>query len=842
MKRTAIIVFLILSYFTVSTYAQQNKVDVSYVGNSGFLINIGDKKILIDALFKGFEGDYILPQKIQDKLINAKVPFDDVDLILVTHAHGDHVDLDMVKQYMQNNPKTVFASTQQLINVLTDSTNRWIGFNPTKEKPESKVIGDIKIEAFYLPHGPDSRIINNGFLITVNGISFFHTGDVDFDQFTFEEFQSLQLQERKIDLSFIQHFYLTSDSISRQFVTKGIGGKYIIPIHYHFTTPIFDSILIKQNYPEAILFNEELQTWHMPTKNDEKSTLGEYYFNQPPPGDSAVVFAPGIISLSNRLESNIVFNPDGKECYFGVLEIKDRQVSYKIYQSIFDNNKWTEQTEAPFSLNQNISDPLLSADGQKLYFNKEGDIWMINRISDGWSAAEKLPAPINSDAYEGNITESADGVIYISSRRPEGFGGIDNWRINRLPDQSLQAENLGLLMNSLYFDYSPFIAPDGSYLIFGSYRALRDGLLYISFNEGDDNWTIPINMNRCGAKVNNATAHHSNPSLSPDGKYLFFRRHEADTVMDVYWVSAEILKPLKEKALQEYSSQKLTHLKGDYLGQTPPGNIPEVFAPGIVSIASTIEHGSPTFSPDGNEVFWQVNSANQKTILCLTMRREKNVWTAPKISPYDSSPVFSPDGYRLYYLPFGEENGEKDGPHFVEKEGESWSSPVCMDLIKRFPEIKAVYNHSFTNSGTLYFLGHAEGYWNNFAIYRSELIDGEYAQPELLPGSINIPGEIRNWTPFIAPDESYLLFSSSRAKDKNDTGDIYISFRNVDGDWTSPVSLGEEVNSERPERFPSVTPDGKYLFFSRFVSKYNEDVMWVSAEIIDELKVKNNKK
>ena len=93
----------------------------------------------------------------------------------------------------------------------------------------------------------------------------------------FEEFRSLQLPERKIDLSFIQHFYLTSDSTSRQFVTKGIGGSYIIPIHYHFTTPAIDSLLITQNYPDAILFKEELQTWHMPTKNDEISTLGEYY-------------------------------------------------------------------------------------------------------------------------------------------------------------------------------------------------------------------------------------------------------------------------------------------------------------------------------------------------------------------------------------------------------------------------------------------------------------------------------------------------------------------------------------------------------------------------------------
>ena len=842
MKRKAIIIFLILSYITLTSFAQKNNVAISYVGNSGFLINIGDKKILIDALFKGYEGDYILPQEIQDKLCKAQAPFNDVDLIVVSHAHGDHVNPDMVKQHMQNNPKAIFASTQQLVDHMKDSTDRSIGFSPTKEKSDRKEVQGITIESFLFPHGPDSRTINNAFLITVNGITFFHTGDVDFDQFTFEEFRSLQLPEKNIDLSFIQHFYLTSDSISRQFVTNGIGGKYIIPIHYHFTTPVFDSVIVKQNYPDAILFNEELQTWYMPIEDGEISSLGEYYFNQPPPGDSAVIFAPGIFSLPNRLESNIAFTPGGKACYFGVLKIMDRKYACKIYQSKYVNNKWTEQTEAPFSLNQNVSDPVLSADGKKLYVNKEGNIWMLKHNSEGWSAPTKLPSPINSEASEGSISESDKGDVYISSRRSGGFGGIDIWRINPLADQSLQAENLGLMMNSTYFDYSPFIAPDGSYLIFGSYRARRDGLLYISFNEGDNVWTTPINMNSCGAKVNNSTAHHSNPSLSPDGKYLFFRRHESDTIMDIYWVSTRILEKLKKKALEEYSSLKFTNLTGDYLGQTPPGNTAKVFAPGLVSREATIEHGSPTFSPDGHEVFWQVNSPNHKIIHGLTMKRNENEWSAPKVTSYDSDPVFSPDGNRLYYLPFGEENGEKDGPHFVEKQGEHWGTPVCMDLIKRYPEIEAVYNHSFTNSGTLYFLGHAEGYWNNFGIYRSELIDGEYAPPELLPASINIPGDIRNWTPFIAPDESYLLFSSSRAKDKTDTGDIYISFRNTDGSWADPVYLGDEVNSDRPERFPSVTPDGKYLFFSRFVSRGNEDVMWVSANVIDELRKKNIKK
>ncbi len=281
MKNKLLISVILLLWFCLTGMQAQNtkelpkgnEIKITYVGNSGFLINIGDKKILIDALFKGFKGQYNLPQKVQDKLTSAQAPFDDVDLILVTHAHGDHINPEMVRQHLKNNPKAIFASTQQMVKALNGSTDRCIGFNPTKEKSESKEINGISIETFLLPHGPNSKIVNIGFLVSVNGITFFQTGDADFDQFTFEEFRSLQLPEKKIDIAFIQHYYFTSDPSSRRFIDKGIGGKYNIPIHYHFTNPPFDQSTILQNYPEAILFKEELQSWCMPDKKDKSTVL-----------------------------------------------------------------------------------------------------------------------------------------------------------------------------------------------------------------------------------------------------------------------------------------------------------------------------------------------------------------------------------------------------------------------------------------------------------------------------------------------------------------------------------------------------------------------------------------
>jgi hypothetical protein len=288
---------------------------------------------------------------------------------------------------------------------------------------------------------------------------------------------------------------------------------------------------------------------------------------------------------------------------------------------------------------------------------------------------------------------------------------------------------------------------------------------------------------------------------------------------------------------QTLYGQQFTDLYGDYFGQAPPGDTPLVFARGIIS-DNYQQHGVPSFSPDGNEVFWQTNrrpaNDSEKWITSsLMMKRIGDKWTAPEVSPYSSTPFFSPDGKRIYFF---DEKGKDLS--FVEKQSNNCSEPKFLNLITRFPELKFAYMLSIARNGTLYFLGYATGLWNNFGIYRTELINGEYSKPEKLPPSINTPGGMRNWAPFIAPDESYLIFCSTRELPDYDEGDLFISFRQPDGSWTDPVNMGEPINTHQMERFSALSPDGKYLFFTRDTPGYDEDVYWVSAAIIDKLKTK----
>jgi len=187
MKNKAITLFLVLTYISLSSFAQVTYTKVNYIGKTGFLIEHGDQKILIDVSDKNMVEDQGLPQETQDKISEAKAPFDDIDLILATHPQGILLKTGLIKQYMKKNHEVIFASTAQSIQHIDFSLDRCILFTLTKDTSITKVINDISIEAIYFPQEASIQIPQIGFVLSQDGKTFFQTNYFESDDYKAEQ-------------------------------------------------------------------------------------------------------------------------------------------------------------------------------------------------------------------------------------------------------------------------------------------------------------------------------------------------------------------------------------------------------------------------------------------------------------------------------------------------------------------------------------------------------------------------------------------------------------------------------------------------------------------------------
>ncbi|WP_439637116.1 hypothetical protein [Oceanicaulis sp.] len=259
-----------------------------------------------------------------------------------------------------------------------------------------------------------------------------------------------------------------------------------------------------------------------------------------------------------------------------------------------------------------------------------------------------------------------------------------------------------------------------------------------------------------------------------------------------------------------------------YLGQQPPGLTPEPFAPGLVS-SPGYEYGG-VFSPDMDAFYFIRGRGEGAAQDFVVFKYEDENWRETVLSPRVGQPFIAPDGAMLHL-----------GGRYMERTDAGWSD--IQTLGQPFDDIQ-IMRLTASSAGTYVFdeIGSADG---DGVLRYSRLLDGVRESPR--PFSATINTGTFNAHPFIAPDESYILWDGRRSSGFGGS-DIYVSFRQADGDWGPAINLGEAINTPAWEASASVTPDGQYLFFHRLVGSADGDdlpdvdIYWVDAQILDMLR------
>jgi|ERR1041385_3157164 Tol biopolymer transport system component len=251
------------------------------------------------------------------------------------------------------------------------------------------------------------------------------------------------------------------------------------------------------------------------------------------------IFADGVISTGD-FDSHPAFTPDGQTLYF--VRSTPNFNLWTILVSRFENGQWNTPEVAPFSGQYSDADPFITPDGSRFYFisnrpaagksSSDLDIWVMEKIGEGWGEPKNLGAPVNSSGSEWYPTIAANGTIYFGSDREGGKGRTDLYRSRVVSGKYMEAENLGDSINTQFNEFEPLIAPDESFLIFmgGGRPDGRGGFdLYISYNQ-NGTWVKPVNL---GDKINSSGNEYS-PAISPDGKYFLWTstRGFADKPLD----------------------------------------------------------------------------------------------------------------------------------------------------------------------------------------------------------------------------------------------------------------------------------------------------------------------
>ncbi|WP_422858678.1 hypothetical protein ACOKFD_15120 [Flagellimonas sp. S174] len=277
------------------------------------------------------------------------------------------------------------------------------------------------------------------------------------------------------------------------------------------------------------LFLTSCQTKKRNATSEDSSSINSPYLGQKPPGLNPEVFAPGLVSTEHRDLSGF-FTPDMREFYFTRKDLENGKWSLIVFK--YENKQWHESVVGP-----RVGRPIIAPDGKTIHLGKD----YMERTATSWSEVKSLgPMFDREDWGIMRLSSSFDGTYVF-----DDYKNNDVIRISALKDgKREQPRLLGKEINAGKYTAHPFIAPDGSYLIWDSERegGYGDSDLYISFRRADGSWGTAINL---GDKINTGFG-ESGGYVTPDGKYFFYNSGSIEN-KNIFWVDAEVIEKLRSQ-------------------------------------------------------------------------------------------------------------------------------------------------------------------------------------------------------------------------------------------------------------------------------------------------------
>lgn len=260
MSRRLVVGLAVFAVSSLSGVAQPPGVTVTFLANEGVLLEGGSRKVLIDALFDPYRSYAVPHDSTQRALREGKAPFNAVDLVLVTHWHGDHFGSAAVAGHLEANPRATLVASAQVIDSLRRFTpardiaaSRTLAQAAASAERRREVINGVPVEVLGVSHGSGrhATVQHRGYIVEIGGRRVLHLGDTEF---TDDEFSRLRLDTARIDVALLPAWALTSQ---RAIIERWIKPRQVVAVHLQ-ADDLAAAARIEAAWPGAVAFTRSL--------------------------------------------------------------------------------------------------------------------------------------------------------------------------------------------------------------------------------------------------------------------------------------------------------------------------------------------------------------------------------------------------------------------------------------------------------------------------------------------------------------------------------------------------------------------------------------------------------
>ncbi|MBU1012771.1 MAG: MBL fold metallo-hydrolase [Bacteroidetes bacterium] len=265
----------ILPFNNIVSQETDSLARITYIANEGFLVETTSHKLIIDGLFGNLNGDWCEQpgDSISDYMMNGTVPFNDIEILLVTHNHTDHFNEAMVTSFMVKHTGTVLICPEQVNEVLKVNKSYPIFSEriiSTGADMDSVInINGVKIVPVPVHHGSymeidtvtgksydlHSHIQNNAYILKIGGFTLFHSGDGSSKNI--QEYKGYFSGNDNIDIAMMDKQFLRAEGM--QIINELIKPENLILMHIAPSQTEYFSKMVEA-IPEIFVFKEKMES------------------------------------------------------------------------------------------------------------------------------------------------------------------------------------------------------------------------------------------------------------------------------------------------------------------------------------------------------------------------------------------------------------------------------------------------------------------------------------------------------------------------------------------------------------------------------------------------------